>query len=199
MINIKPIFEYKPVLLLFELFLSVKVLFTFDSAFHNYFDGQDGKSSEEHMDEVIKIVQNAYKHKTFKNEIGTQVNVLAEKRILDWEDPSWGHFLVYTEEKIKRFHELNEKGGDFDVHVYVTYVGGYAWGGIASEVGDVCDKDSIRVNMNIAYGPDACSELFESNSDCTATDRLSLTAQVIKANVTIKQIIWLLMNLLKNI
>ena len=130
------------------------------------------------MDEVIKIVDNAYKYKTFKREIGTKVNVLAERRILDWDDPSQ-FFFSYTEEKIKRFHELNEKGGDFDVYVYVTYAGGYAGGGMASHVGDVCDKDRIRVNMNIAYGPEACSERL-GLTDCTPTDRLVLTAEVIK-------------------
>ena len=133
------------------------------------------------MNEVIKIVQNAYKYKTFQKEIGAQVNIQAEKRIHDWEDPSWGHFYVYTEEKIKRFHALNKEGGDFDVYVYVTYAGGYAGGGMASYVGDVCDKDKIRVNMNIAYGPDVCSDLLGSNSDCTPTDRLVLTAEVIKS------------------
>ena len=161
-------------------FFSIKVLFTFDSAFNNYFNGQDGKSSEEHMDEVMKIVENAYKYKTFKREIGTQVNVLAERRILDWDDPSQ-FFYIFTEEKIKRFHALNKEGGDFDVYVYVSYSGGYAGGGMASYVGDVCDKDKIRVNMNIAYGPDVCSDLLGSKSDCTPTDRLVLTAEVIKS------------------
>ena len=128
----------------------------------------------------MKIVENAYKYKTFKREIGTQVNVRAEKRVLDWEDPSWGFFYVYTKEKIKRFHELNEEGGDFDVYVYVTYAEGSAGGGIASDVGDVCDEERIRVNMNIVYGQDACLEQLGSNSDCTPTDRLVLTAEVIK-------------------
>ena len=58
---------------------SVRVLFTFDKHFYEDFDGQDGKSAEEHMEEVVRLVTNAYKDKKFKREIGTHVNIIANK------------------------------------------------------------------------------------------------------------------------
>ena len=58
---------------------SVRVLFIFDDNFKNAFDGEDGKSSDEHMEEVISIVKNAYKDPTLKREIGTVVNIIGTK------------------------------------------------------------------------------------------------------------------------
>ena len=62
---------------------SVNVLFTFDTDFVEAFDGEDGKSAEEHMEEAIIIVKNAYKDITFKREIGTHVNIIAKKVVYD--------------------------------------------------------------------------------------------------------------------
>ena len=62
-------------------FFRVRVLFTFDTEFTSVFDGQDGKSADEHMEEVISIVKNAYKDETLKRELGTVVNIIAEKKI----------------------------------------------------------------------------------------------------------------------
>ena len=58
---------------------SIRVLFTFDKHFNKDFDGLDGKSAEEHMEEVTRLVTNAYKDKKFKREIGTHVNIIAKK------------------------------------------------------------------------------------------------------------------------
>ena len=69
-------------------FFSLKTLFIFTRKFYEEFDGQDGKSAEEHIQEVIKIVQNAYKDKTIKNEVGTVVQIVPGIKIydgdLDW-------------------------------------------------------------------------------------------------------------------
>ena len=62
---------------------SVNVLFTFDTDFVEAFDGEDGKSAEEHMEEAIIIVKNAYKDITFKREIGTHVNIIDTKVIYE--------------------------------------------------------------------------------------------------------------------
>ena len=61
-------------------FLRVRVLFTFDTEFIHAFVGQDRKSADEHMEEVISIVKNAYKDETLKRELGTVVNIIAEKK-----------------------------------------------------------------------------------------------------------------------
>ena len=53
--------------------------FTFDANFYNEFDGKDGKSGDEYMDEVIALVKNAFKDKSLKNQIGTIVNIIATK------------------------------------------------------------------------------------------------------------------------
>ena len=55
---------------------SVRVLFIFDDRFINAFDGEDGKTANEHMEEVIRIVKNANKDATFKREIGAVVNII---------------------------------------------------------------------------------------------------------------------------
>ena len=55
---------------------SVRVLFIFDDRFKNAFDGEDGKTANEHMEEVIRIVKNANKDATFKREIGAVVNII---------------------------------------------------------------------------------------------------------------------------
>ena len=60
---------------------SVRVLFTFDDRFKDAFDGEDGKSADEHMEEVMRLVKNAYKDVTLKREIGTVVNIIATKVI----------------------------------------------------------------------------------------------------------------------
>ena len=60
---------------------SIRVLFIFDDHFENAFDGGDGKSADEHMEEVITIVKNAFKDPTLKREIGTVVNIIGTKVI----------------------------------------------------------------------------------------------------------------------
>ena len=64
------------------------MLFIFGRNFYDEFDGLDGKSAEEHIEEVIKIVQNAYKDKTIKTELGTVIKIVATTKIyegdLDW-------------------------------------------------------------------------------------------------------------------
>ena len=73
--NIKWVTHEIPLILNFR----VSVLFTFDSDFRNAFNGQDGKSASEHMDEIISLVKNAYKDITLRREIGTFVDIIAQK------------------------------------------------------------------------------------------------------------------------
>ena len=58
---------------------SIRVLFTFDKHFYEAFDGVDGKPAEVHMEEVTRLVRNAYEDKKIKREIGTHVNIIANK------------------------------------------------------------------------------------------------------------------------
>ena len=62
---------------------SIRVLFTCDNDFYNNFDGEDGKSADEHMEEVIRHVKYAYQDNTFQKEIGTTVNIIANKTHYD--------------------------------------------------------------------------------------------------------------------
>ena len=66
-----------------DIFHSIRVLFTFDNDFYKTFDGEDGKSAEEHMEEVLKHVKYAYQDNTFQREIGTTVNIIANKTTYD--------------------------------------------------------------------------------------------------------------------
>ena len=52
---------------------SVKVLYTFDSGFNSAF-GESG------MNEVMALVKNSFKDKPLVNNIGTNVNIIGEKK-----------------------------------------------------------------------------------------------------------------------
>ena len=75
----------------------------------------------------------------------------------------------------------NEIGGEYDLYTYVRHSGHSgrrgAWGQ-AGDYGSVCDKNGKRFNFNAAYGPGDCGR-FQSTLDCTPTNRLLLTAEVI--------------------
>ena len=58
---------------------SVRVLFTFDSKFYDDFDGLDGKSGNDYMNEVMALVRNAYRDKSLKNAIGARINIIGTK------------------------------------------------------------------------------------------------------------------------
>ena len=72
---------------------SVKMLFIFTRKFYEEFDGLDGKSAEEYIQVLIKIVQNSFKDKTMRNEIGTVVQIVADTKIyegdLEWYEPTY--------------------------------------------------------------------------------------------------------------
>ena len=63
------------------LIFSLKVLFIFDTRFVKEFEGKEGKTADEHMNEAMKVVKNAYADRTLRSDIGTTVNVIAEKKI----------------------------------------------------------------------------------------------------------------------
>lgn len=67
------------------------MLFIFTRKFYEEFDGVDGKTAEEYFQVLIKIVQNSFKDKTMRNEIGTVVQIVADIKIyegdLEWYEP----------------------------------------------------------------------------------------------------------------
>ena len=58
----------------------IKVHFIFDKRFDDGFNEQDGKSTDEHMEEVVTLVKNIFKDKSLKKELGTTINLIATKR-----------------------------------------------------------------------------------------------------------------------
>ena len=62
---------------------SVKILFTFDNAFYNEFNGKKGQSGTEYMKQVMALVNSAYKDKSLVNRLGTHVNIIGEARRYD--------------------------------------------------------------------------------------------------------------------
>ena len=72
---------------------SVKILFIFTRKFYEEFDGLDCKFAEENIQVLIKIVQNSFKDKTMRNEIGTVVQIVADTKIyegdLEWYEPGY--------------------------------------------------------------------------------------------------------------
>jgi hypothetical protein len=59
---------------------SIKVLFTFDNAFYNGFNGEKGQTGTEYMNQVIALVRNAYKDNSLTNRIKTEVNIIGEAK-----------------------------------------------------------------------------------------------------------------------
>ena len=59
---------------------SVRVIFKFDSEFYNAFNGLDGKSGDDYMNEVMALVKNAFRDKSLKNTIGTKINIIGTKK-----------------------------------------------------------------------------------------------------------------------
>ena len=59
---------------------SVRVLFTFDSEFYHAFNGVEGKSGDDYMNEVMALVRNAFRDKSLKNAIGTRINIIGTKK-----------------------------------------------------------------------------------------------------------------------
>ena len=79
----------------------------------------------------------------------------------------------------------NEIGGDYDLYMYVRHSGEFPWGK-AGKIGSVCDKDGYKFMFFKAYGPEQCQTCFllpemcfQSPLDCSATNRLLLTAEVV--------------------
>lgn len=81
---------------------SVRVLFIFDTEFYRAFDGEDRKSADEHMDEVLSIVKNAFKDKTIKRDIGTHINIIAERQIFNGS--LYVHLLICISSVRFKFH-----------------------------------------------------------------------------------------------
>jgi len=147
--------------------IKIRVLFTFDKHFYKDFDGLDGKSAEEHMEEVTRLVTNAYKDKKFKREIGTHVNIIAKKV----------HYDVSFKSRVEadeHFWSSNDKD-DHDLIAYVTHPGAEGYG-----PGDVCNKNGKRWSHNVGYGPNECNWYQPPEPmECTPTNRLALTAETI--------------------
>ena len=81
----------------------------------------------------------------------------------------------------------DEIGGDYDLYMYVRHSGKAGPSGVAGKIGNVCDKDGYKFLFYKAYGPKQCQNSLnrflygrsQSLLDCTATNRLLLTAEVI--------------------
>ena len=68
----------------------MRVLFTFDSKFYDDFNGLDGKSGNDYMNEVMALVRNAYRDKSLKNAIGTKVNIIGTTKLHPGPIPEFG-------------------------------------------------------------------------------------------------------------
>ena len=81
-----------------------------------------------------------------------------------------------------------ENVGDYDLYMYVRHSGSRPFGA-AGDIGSVCDNDRYKFLFYTAYGPEQCQYCilkplypqmcFQSPLDCTATNRLLLTAEVV--------------------
>jgi len=147
--------------------INIRVLFTFDKHFYEAFDGVDGKQAEVHMEEVTRLVRNAYEDKKIKREIGTHVNIIANK--------------VHYDVSLKSVVKVDEhflSSIDKDYHNLIAYVSNGGASGYGP--GDVCDKDGNRWSRTIGYGQNECNSFPTPEPiECTPTNRLALTAEMI--------------------
>jgi len=166
--------------------IPVRVLFTFDSKFYDDFDGLDGKSGNDYMNEVMALVRNAYRDKSLKNAIGARINIIGTKTRYS------GPTITGTNtQKLRRLGTLAEKEerGAYDVFSFVSHPGaeGVAWRGTVCRRGN-----SMKVNYNRGYGSGECSKYLEKCDwydwmchaeklwiDCSPSSRIALTAETI--------------------
>ena len=98
--------------------------------------------------------------------------------------PNWVH--PYETKNPRLQNVTNEIGGDYDLYMYVRHSGKFP-SGVAGNIGSICDKDSYKFLFFKAFGPDQCLSFldffsqmrFQSSVDCTATNRMLFTAEVI--------------------
>jgi len=149
--------------------INVRVLFIFDDNFKNAFDGEDGKSANEHMEEVISIVKNAFKDPTLKREIGTVVNIIGTKVVKPISSRDRLNSQYFDEDRDDEKHDLV---------AYITHPGasGYAY------LATLCDSrdDALKFSSNKAYGSRQCNYYDPPETiDCTPTNRVVLTAELV--------------------
>ena len=58
----------------------IKVHFIFDKKFNDAFHDKKGKSGEQRMDEVMRLVKNIYKDQSLSKELKTTINLVTTKR-----------------------------------------------------------------------------------------------------------------------
>jgi len=162
--------------------IPVRVLFTFDSEFYHGFNGQDGKSGDNYMNEVMALVKNAYRDKSLKNMIGTKINIIGTKKyhpgpITGYNEPIIGALAGEERERA------------YDVFSFVSYPGASGLGSFPT----VCSVGNRnRVNYNTAYGPNDCRKFQETcawwdwwcwsaywSIDCSPMSRIARTAQLV--------------------
>jgi len=148
--------------------INVRVLFVFDNQFKNAFDGEDGKSADEHMEEVIRIIRNAFKDATFKREIGTVVNIIGTKVVKS----------ISQDRLASQYFDEDRDDEKHDVVAYITHPGasGYAF------LAQLCSSsdNSRKYSMNNAYGRSQCNNYEPPERiDCTPTNRVVLTAELV--------------------
>lgn len=148
----------------------MKVLFIFDSRFIREFEGKDGKTADEHMNEAIGVVRNAYLDRTLKSDIGTTINVIAAKKT---------HPRTLSSISAAG-SAAAESPDDYHLYVSITYTG-RGGGGRAYDIGTVCSSNKQkRSNINMAYSSGSCNAFNPPETiECTPTNRIILTAETI--------------------
>jgi len=155
--------------------IPIKVLFTFDTSFYNEFNGKDGKSGQNYMDEVMALVKNAFSDKTLKEYLGTKINLIGtnKKHSSSFPKDASLQTILNNAELVS----LAENGGNYDLFTFITHPGasGVAWGG------NVCaNGNANRISFNKAYGPTECNNYEPPvRMACTTTERIALTAETI--------------------
>ena len=133
------------------------------------------------MKAVVWVVKNAYEAGEFETKIGAHVNIIGDIRRYDGNlNSEIDNYVTYTgpldePPNAKFFVNANkEAAGGYDLFVYVSHSGAK---GRASAIGDVCNENGERFNVNLGYGPNECQK-YGSELECRPANRITLTAEV---------------------
>ena len=69
--------------LIYLILFRVKVLYTFDEAFYDAFDGENDKTGDEYISEVLALTKQAFADTTLKAYLGRKINIVGSSKKYD--------------------------------------------------------------------------------------------------------------------
>jgi len=153
--------------------IPVKVLYTFDEAFYDAFDGENDKTGDEYISEVLALTKQAFADTTLKAYLGRKINIVGSSKKYD---STFSQDADLTDTAFSTLANAEEEGS-YDLFTFITHPGaaGVAYSSMVCEYGN-----SNRISFNKAYGSTQCNNYNPPETlDCTVAERITLTAETI--------------------